>query len=190
MGIVTAALPASWRYRVSARTGCPGVSIMWVGEVASLICSFCRSVVVHEMTYIDLSLWVMCWAHCPAWCSIVGSILLWGFSVEGIFPLDLTWVLTPFPQNSFRWEYKPRSGLCTHAFHHTDSKDLDIHVLDGWMPATKTPSMHHPWKWNMTTSMIGLKKQSKKKFTQNSEPKDIAGECRRRRSVPDIHFAC
>ena len=36
------------------------------------------------------------------------------------------------------WEYKPRSSLCTHTFHHTDSTDPDIHVQDGWMPATKT----------------------------------------------------
>ena len=54
--------------------------------------------------------------------SVAGSILLWGnFPVEGIFPLELTWVQTPFPQNSFGWEYKPRSSLCTHAFHHMDS---------------------------------------------------------------------
>ena len=30
--------------------------------------------------------------------SVAGSILLWGnFLVEGIFPLELTWVQTPFP---------------------------------------------------------------------------------------------
>ena len=35
--------------------------------------------------------------------SVTGSILLWGhFPVEGIFPLELTWVQTPFPpKNSF-----------------------------------------------------------------------------------------
>ena len=71
--------------------------------------------------------------------SVAGLILLWGhFPVEGIFPLELTWVQTPFPQNSFGWEYKPRSSLCTHAFHCMDSKAPDVHVLDGWMPATKT----------------------------------------------------
>ena len=59
------------------------------------------------------------------------------FPVEGIFPLGLTWVLTPFPQNSFGWEYKPRSSLCTHAVHLADSKDIDNHVLGGGMPATK-----------------------------------------------------
>ena len=59
------------------------------------------------------------------------------FLVEGIFHLELTWVLTPLPQNSFGRKYKPRSSLCTHAFHRTDSKDPDIHVRDEWMPATK-----------------------------------------------------
>ena len=34
---------------------------------------------------------------------IAGSILLWGnFPVEGIFPLELTWVQTPFPQKLLR----------------------------------------------------------------------------------------
>ena len=34
--------------------------------------------------------------------SVAGSILLWGnFPEEGIFPLELTWLQTPFPQNSF-----------------------------------------------------------------------------------------
>ena len=35
--------------------------------------------------------------------SVAGSILLWGhFPVEGIFPLELTWVQTPVPQKLFR----------------------------------------------------------------------------------------
>ena len=77
--------------------------------------------------------------------------------VEGIYPLELTWVETPFPKTSFRWDCKPRSSLCTHAFHRTDWKDPNIHVLDGWMPATKnTPSMHHLQRWNVTTSMVAL----------------------------------
>ena len=83
--------------------------------------------------------------------SVAGSILLWGhFPVEGIFPLELTWVQTPFPKNSFGWEYKPRSSLCNHAFHRTGSKDPDVHVLDGWMPATKTHparTIHEDGMW-------------------------------------------
>ena len=107
--------------------------------------------------------------------SVAGSILLWGnFPVEGIFPLELTSVQTPFPpKNSFGWEYKPRFSLCTHAFHRTDSKDPDVHVLDGecrqqkhtqHAPSTKTkcdylngnknkPSTHHPPRRNVTTLM-------------------------------------
>ena len=35
--------------------------------------------------------------------SVAGSILLWGkFPVEGIFPLKLTWVRTPFPPKLFQ----------------------------------------------------------------------------------------
>ena len=52
------------------------------------------------------------------------------FPVEGIFALELIWVLAPSLQNSFGGEYKPRSSLCTHAFHRMDSKNADIHVLD------------------------------------------------------------
>ena len=35
------------------------------------------------------------------------------------------------PKNSLGWEYKPRSNLCTHAFHRANSKDPDIQVLGG-----------------------------------------------------------
>ena len=35
--------------------------------------------------------------------SVAGSILLWGhFPVEGMFPSELTWVQTPFPQKLLR----------------------------------------------------------------------------------------
>ena len=39
-----ATLPGAWRYRVSAGTGQPGVSILWLDEVESLICNFYLSV--------------------------------------------------------------------------------------------------------------------------------------------------
>ena len=72
------------------------------------------------------------------------------FPVECILPLELTWVLTPFSKNPFRWEHKLRSSLCTHAFHRTDWKDPDIHVLGGWMPATKAHpacTIHEDGMW-------------------------------------------
>ena len=117
------------------------------------------------------------WARCPRCRGFDPP--LGTFSVEGIFPLELTWVQTQFAQNSFGWEYKPRSSLCTHAFHRTDSKDPDVHVLDGWMPATKnTPSTHHPRRRNVTTLMVGLKKRShtQKSHPRVVNPRDIAGE--------------
>ena len=39
-----ATLPDAWRYRVSARTGWPCVSRLWLREIASLICNFYLSV--------------------------------------------------------------------------------------------------------------------------------------------------
>ena len=50
--------------------------------------------------------------------------------------------LTPFPKNS-DWEYKLRSSLCTHAVHHTNWKDPDIHVLDGWKVVTNNKNTQH-----------------------------------------------
>ena len=51
---------------------------------------------------------------------------------------------------SFEWECKPRSCVCVHTSLCTDSTDLDIHVLDRWMPATKTHSactIHENGMW-------------------------------------------
>ena len=111
----------------------------------------------------SVSLWgagivqcVVCWARSTVWYSIA----VWSEPVvEGIFPLESTGLLTPYPKTlageSINW------GLVMHAFHHIDSIDSDIYVVDGWMLATKnTPSMHHPWGRNVSTSMVGLKKLS------------------------------
>ena len=43
-------------YRVSAGTGQPGVSILWLGEVESLICSFYLSVAARKIVRADPSL--------------------------------------------------------------------------------------------------------------------------------------
>ena len=54
------------------------------------------------------------------------------------------------PQNSFGWECKARSSLYTHAFYRTSSKNPDFHVLDEWMPATKTHppcTIHEDGMW-------------------------------------------
>ena len=46
-----------------------------------------------------------------------------------------------------------------------------------------TPSMHHPWRRNVTTLMVGLKNGHirKKSHPKMVNPRDIAGERRRRR---------
>ena len=47
-----ATLPGAWYYRVSAGTGWPGVSILWLGEMESLVCNFCLSVAAHKIVQI------------------------------------------------------------------------------------------------------------------------------------------
>ena len=55
-GTPVATLPGAWRYRVSAGTGWPGVSILWLGEMESLICNFYLSVAARKIVEADLSL--------------------------------------------------------------------------------------------------------------------------------------
>ena len=56
IGTPVATLPGAWRYRVSAGTGRPSVSILWLGEVESLICSFYLSVAARRIVWADPSL--------------------------------------------------------------------------------------------------------------------------------------
>ena len=56
IGTPVATLPGAWRYRVSAGTGRPNVSILWLGEVESWICNFYLSVAAHKIVCADLSL--------------------------------------------------------------------------------------------------------------------------------------
>ena len=56
IGTPVATLPGAWRERVSAGTGWPGVSILWLGEMESLIYNFCLSVAARNIVWLDPSL--------------------------------------------------------------------------------------------------------------------------------------
>ena len=56
IGTPVATLPGVWHCRVSAETGRPGVSILWLGEVESLICNFYFSVAARKIVFADSSL--------------------------------------------------------------------------------------------------------------------------------------
>ena len=56
IGTPVATLPGAWHYRVSAGTGQPGVSILWLGEVENLICNFYLSVTARKIVWTDPSL--------------------------------------------------------------------------------------------------------------------------------------
>ena len=55
IGTPVATLPGAWRYRVSAWTGWPGVSVLWLSEVESLICNFYLSVAARKIVWVDPS---------------------------------------------------------------------------------------------------------------------------------------
>ena len=56
IGTPVATLLGAWRYRVSAGTGWPGVSILWLGEMEGLICNFYLSVAARKIVWADPSL--------------------------------------------------------------------------------------------------------------------------------------
>ena len=55
-----ATLPGAWRYIVSAWTGWPVISILWLGEMDSLVCDFCLSVAARKIVWADPSLRYIC----------------------------------------------------------------------------------------------------------------------------------
>ena len=60
IGTPMATLLGAWHYRVSAGTGQPGVSILWLGEVESLVCNFYLSVAARKIICADPSLRYTC----------------------------------------------------------------------------------------------------------------------------------
>ena len=55
IGIPVATLPDAWHYKVSAGTGQPGVSILWLGEAESLICNVYLGVAARQIVWADPS---------------------------------------------------------------------------------------------------------------------------------------
>ena len=56
IGTPVATLPGAWWYRIRAGTGQPGVSILWLGEVESLIRNLYLSVAARKLVWADPSL--------------------------------------------------------------------------------------------------------------------------------------
>ena len=90
--------------------------------------------------------------------SVAGSILLWGhFPVEGIFPLELTWVQTPFPQKTLSDESINRGLVCAHMHFIARTQKILTFMSRRVNAGNKnTPSTHHPRRRNVTTLMVGL----------------------------------
>ena len=54
IGTLVATLPGAWCYRVSAGIGRPGVSILRLGEMESMVCNFYLSVAARKIVGADL----------------------------------------------------------------------------------------------------------------------------------------
>ena len=55
IGTPVATLPGVWCFRVSAGSGWPGASILWLGDMESLICNFYLSVAARKIVWADPS---------------------------------------------------------------------------------------------------------------------------------------
>ena len=60
LGTPVATLPGAWGYRVSAGTGWPRVSILWLGEMERLVSYVYLSVAAHKIVWADPSLRYTC----------------------------------------------------------------------------------------------------------------------------------
>ena len=95
IGTPVATLPGTWRYRVSAGTGRPSVSILWLGEVESWICNFYLSVAARKIVWAGQSL--RCTKHAAS------PELRFNWSTQGT-QLHLNWDLTDqYKARSFIW---------------------------------------------------------------------------------------
>ena len=60
-----ATLPGAWHYRVSAGTGWPGVSVLWLGEMESLSATF-----ISVQQHVDVSKQIRPWDRLACWWDI------------------------------------------------------------------------------------------------------------------------
>ena len=56
IGTPVGTLPGAWCYRDSAGTGRSSVSLLWLGEMESLVCNFYLSVAARKIVWTDPSL--------------------------------------------------------------------------------------------------------------------------------------
>ena len=94
----------------------------------------------------------------------------------GDFPLELTWVLTPFPEQF----------QSVHACVPSHGLKRSWYSCPWWVNASNknTPSAHHPGRPEVTTSLVGLKNGLiLKNLIKNCESQRYSGECRESRRI-------
>ena len=114
---------------------------------------------------------VVCWAQCLAWCSAMGSKLLWGefFSGRGDFSLEVSMGSDSNSPKRFRMRVQTGSSLCIPL----QGLKRSWHSCPRGVNARNkiTYSLHQSRRRNVTTPMVGIKKRVRyTKISQNGEP--------------------
>ena len=161
--------------------GCGFESLWGLG-----VCSFSMS---H---WAEIAQWAVCWARCPAWWSAVGSNLLW-ISGRGDYSLGVNMGSESIPKKNL---FRVRVYTEIYSAHIC----IPWHRLKrSWRSCPRrvnagnknTPSMHHPRRRNVATSIAGLINLS---HTQKSHPKNDETQRysweRRRRSLSVCLSVC
>ena len=123
IGTPEATLPGAWCHRVSAGTGWPGVSILWLGEMESWICNFYLSVAARKIVWADPSPRYI--RMLPGTLSKQQTNLICHW--DGWWSSDLISAGVAIP-NSCGRENKSRPRACMHARYETDK----------WLPQKHT----------------------------------------------------
>ena len=101
--------------------------------------------------------------HFIVHCKRPDHVLEWYFSCRRNYAPGVNMGSDSIPTKTLLDESINWSLVCAHMH-----SIVRTHVLEGWMPTTKTPSRHDPWRRNVTTSMVRLKNGH---ITQRSHPK-------------------
>ena len=164
IGTPVATLPGAWHYSVSAGTGRPSVSILWLGEVESWICNFYLSVAARKW-------WLRTVGRPPAVTrpeedqslstlpNMAMQTDIWWY---GAHPMEHQVVTMPGPQPQtahllrlVRWIRKRREGNEQNAClvirrHHLFSLSSHSGMLGDF--ERRTHSYRRSWKWRMWMS--------------------------------------
>ena len=149
-------LCSTFSYSFKETKECPPAVCKWISELSLLLCTqwtakWCLTTALAPQVGIPFFEWYNLQPLIGFLPKVVGVWFWFGAfkqsCVQGkddqpcwyVSMLIFAWLLVQQPPKLCQFNGRP--SLCKHVLHHIHHKDpnfLDIHVLDGWMPATET----------------------------------------------------